>query len=75
MADAFKKAAGNTLKEIVAALLLKIVHNRTISEKLLAGLLLKKGCAILSGPKYNPPPATRLPGSWIGTTQRFHHRK
>jgi len=42
VAGAFKKAAGNTLKEIVAALLLKIVHNRTISEKSVAGLLLKK---------------------------------
>ena len=42
VADAFKKAAGNAFKKIVAALLLIIVHNRTISEKSVAGLLLKK---------------------------------
>jgi hypothetical protein len=63
VADAFKKAAGNAPRKIVAALLLIIVHNRTISEKSVAGLLLKKKLRHTQWTKISPatrhPPPTR----------------
>ena len=65
VADAFKKAAGNTLKEIVAALLLKIVHNRTISGENSSRAATKKKAALYPvDPKITrpPPPAPLDPG-------------
>ena len=67
MADAFKKAAGNTLKEIVAALLLKIVHNRTISggnSSSSRAATKKKAALYPVDPNITrpPPPASLDPG-------------